>query len=63
MGGSAALALGFVWTARSRAVMREVMALGDPELGTALTDGLDPALDWVRSLGVPAGNRDGLRTR
>ncbi|HEX6349123.1 MAG TPA: FAD-dependent oxidoreductase [Candidatus Dormibacteraeota bacterium] len=53
-GGNAALA-GYIWTARSPEVMREVIPDGDPALGAMLASGLDPALEWVRSLGVHVG--------
>ena len=51
MGGTAVNA-GFVWTAPSYEVLREVNPDGDPALARALVDGFDPAIEWVRSLDV-----------
>src|SRR5436190_7921953 len=54
VGGSAAYA-GFIWTAPSIEVMREVNPHGDPALGARLVDDHSVVLDWVRSLGVHVG--------
>ena len=54
VGGNAALA-GFVWTARSPEVFREVIPEGDSELGAKLVAGLKPAIEWIRSFGVHVG--------
>jgi succinate dehydrogenase/fumarate reductase flavoprotein subunit len=51
MGGTAIHA-GFIWTAPTYEVLREQIPDGDPALARALVDGLDPAIEWVRSLGV-----------
>jgi succinate dehydrogenase/fumarate reductase flavoprotein subunit len=51
VGGSAMYA-GYVWTAESYARMREVNPGGDPDLARVVVDGLEPGLDWIRSLGV-----------
>jgi succinate dehydrogenase/fumarate reductase flavoprotein subunit len=51
LGGSAVYA-GFLWTAPTLDVMREINPDGDPELGARLVDGYDDAVDWVRALGV-----------
>jgi succinate dehydrogenase/fumarate reductase flavoprotein subunit len=51
IGGSATFA-GFIWTAPTLEVMREVNPDGDPELAERLVDGYDPAIEWVRSLGI-----------
>src|SRR3954451_7101518 len=51
LGGSAVYA-GFLWTAPTLGVMREVNPDGDPELGARLVDGYDDAIEWVQSLGV-----------
>jgi succinate dehydrogenase/fumarate reductase flavoprotein subunit len=51
LGGSAARA-GFIWTAPSYEALREAIPDGDPELAARLVEGFEPALDWVRSLGV-----------
>lgn len=51
LGGSAVYA-GFLWTAPTLDVMREVNPEGDPELGARLVDGYDDAIEWVQSLGV-----------
>jgi succinate dehydrogenase/fumarate reductase flavoprotein subunit len=54
IGGTAQYA-GFVWTAPTVEVMREVNPDADPELSALLVEGWAPALDWVRSLGVDVG--------
>jgi succinate dehydrogenase/fumarate reductase flavoprotein subunit len=51
LGGSAARA-GFIWSAPTYEVLREQIPDGDPELAARLIEGFDPAVDWVRSLGV-----------
>jgi succinate dehydrogenase/fumarate reductase flavoprotein subunit len=51
LGGSAARA-GFIWTAPTYEALREAIPDGDPELAARLVEGFEPALDWVRSLGV-----------
>jgi succinate dehydrogenase/fumarate reductase flavoprotein subunit len=51
MGGTAVNA-GFIWTAPTYEVLREVNPDGDPTLARALVDGFDPAIEWVRSLDV-----------
>ena len=61
IGGSAAYA-GFIWTAPTVEVMREVNPDGDPALGRRIVEGYDDALAFVRSLGV-ARRRPGHRAR
>ncbi len=51
IGGSAAYA-GYIWTAPTLAVMREVNPAGNPRLAARVVEGYAGALDWVRSLGV-----------
>ena len=51
VGGSGQYA-GFLWTAPTIQVMREVNPEGDPALGARVVDGYEAAIDWVRSLGV-----------
>jgi succinate dehydrogenase/fumarate reductase flavoprotein subunit len=51
IGGSAAYA-GFIWTAPTVEVMREVNPDGDPSLASRVVEGYSDGLDWVRSLGV-----------
>jgi succinate dehydrogenase/fumarate reductase flavoprotein subunit len=51
IGGSAMYA-GFIWTAPTVEVMREVNAEADPALSAQVVERYDEALDWVRSLGV-----------
>src|SRR4051794_17524944 len=53
LGGSAQWA-GFLWTAPTVEVMREVNPDGDPALGARVVNGYEPALEWVTSLGVDA---------
>jgi succinate dehydrogenase/fumarate reductase flavoprotein subunit len=50
-GGSASYA-GFIWTAPSVEVMREVNSKADPELSSKLAEDYAQAMDWVRSLGI-----------
>jgi len=51
LGGSAVHA-GFVWTAPTLDVLREAVPDGDPDLGSRLIEDFEPAVDWIRSLGV-----------
>lgn len=51
VGGSAAYA-GYIWTAPTVEVMREVNPAADPALADRVVTGYDEAMDWVRSLGV-----------
>src|SRR5262249_11808807 len=51
IGGSGAYA-GFIWTAPTVEVMREVNPDGDPALGRRIVEGYDGALAFVRSLGA-----------
>jgi succinate dehydrogenase/fumarate reductase flavoprotein subunit len=51
VGGSAQYA-GFLWTAPTVAVMREVNPEGDPALGARVVEGYEPAMEWVGSLDV-----------
>jgi hypothetical protein len=55
--GGSALYAGYVWTAESYERMREVNPDGDPELARVVLDGIEPALDWIRSLGVSVGEK------
>jgi succinate dehydrogenase/fumarate reductase flavoprotein subunit len=54
IGGSASYA-GFIWTAPTVDVMREVNPDADPALASRVVERYDEALDWVRSLGVTVG--------
>ncbi|WP_028066604.1 FAD-dependent oxidoreductase [Solirubrobacter soli] len=51
IGGSAVYA-GFIWTAPTDEVMREVNPDGDPALGRRIVEGYEDALAFVRSLDV-----------
>jgi succinate dehydrogenase/fumarate reductase flavoprotein subunit len=51
VGGSAAYA-GFIWTAPTVDVMREVNPDADPDLARGVVEDYAAALDWVRSLDV-----------
>jgi succinate dehydrogenase/fumarate reductase flavoprotein subunit len=51
LGGSAARA-GFIWTAPSYEALRTAIPDGDPALAARLIEGFEPAVEWVRSLGV-----------
>jgi succinate dehydrogenase/fumarate reductase flavoprotein subunit len=51
IGGSAMYA-GFIWTAPTVEVMREVNPDADPALSAQVVEGYSEAIDWVRSLDV-----------
>src|SRR3954447_6633491 len=51
VGGSAQWA-GFLWTAPTVEVMREINPDGDPALGARVVNGYEPAIEWVQSVGV-----------
>src|ERR1700750_1156484 len=51
IGGSAMYA-GFIWTAPTVDVMREVNPTGDPVLSARVVENFADGLNWVRSLGV-----------
>ena len=51
IGGSAMYA-GFIWTAPTIEVMREVNPKGDPALSAQVVEHYGEAMDWVRSLGA-----------
>ncbi len=53
--GGSALYAGYVWTAAGYETMREVNPAGDPALARVVVEGLEPGLDWIRSLGVAVG--------
>jgi succinate dehydrogenase/fumarate reductase flavoprotein subunit len=55
IGGSAMYA-GFIWTAPTVEVMREVNPDADPELSARVVEQYGDALEWVRSLGVTVGD-------
>jgi succinate dehydrogenase/fumarate reductase flavoprotein subunit len=50
--GESAEYAGFLWTAPTLEVMREINPDGDPSLAARLVEGYPDAMDWVRSLGV-----------
>src|SRR6516165_2604605 len=50
--GGSALYAGFIWTAPTVEVMREVNPDADPALAAQLVDHFGEGVDWVRSLGV-----------
>jgi succinate dehydrogenase/fumarate reductase flavoprotein subunit len=54
VGGSAVYA-GFLWTAPTLDVMRRENPGGRSDLTARLVEGFEPAVDWVRSLGVEVG--------
>jgi succinate dehydrogenase/fumarate reductase flavoprotein subunit len=55
IGGSAMYA-GFIWTAPTVDVMREVNPDADPALSARVVERYGEALDWVRSLGTTVGD-------
>jgi succinate dehydrogenase/fumarate reductase flavoprotein subunit len=57
LGGSAALSAGILWTAPDFETLREVVPGGDPELGRALVDGFEFAVEWIRSTGAFVSER------
>jgi len=50
--GGSALHAGFIWTAPSLDALRSAVPDGDPQLGERLIEDFEPAVEWVRSLGV-----------
>jgi succinate dehydrogenase/fumarate reductase flavoprotein subunit len=61
-GGSAALALGFFWTARTTADLLNENPGADPALAELLVSRFDDALDWIRASGVEVRDRMDLET-
>jgi succinate dehydrogenase/fumarate reductase flavoprotein subunit len=57
LGGSATLSAGILWTAPDSETMRRVVPGGDPALGTALAEGFEAAVEWIRSFGVFVSER------
>jgi succinate dehydrogenase/fumarate reductase flavoprotein subunit len=57
LGGSGVLSAGILWTAPDRETLGRVCPHGDPELGGALVDGFDPAVERVRAEGVEVSER------
>ena len=57
VGGSARLSAGILWTAPDYQSLRQVVPGGDPNLGRALVDGFDHAVEWIRSTGVFVSER------
>jgi succinate dehydrogenase/fumarate reductase flavoprotein subunit len=57
LGGSAALSAGILWTAPDAETMHRVVPGGDPALGTALAEGFEAAVEWIRSIGVFVSER------
>ena len=55
IGGSAMYA-GFIWTAPTVEVMREVNPDAEPELSARVVEHYADAMEWVRSLGVTVGD-------
>jgi succinate dehydrogenase/fumarate reductase flavoprotein subunit len=53
-GGNARYA-GFVWTAPDVATILAEIPRGDPELLRAIVENVGAGVDWIRTLGVPAG--------
>ncbi len=53
--GGSVLFAGYAWTAPSRAVVDEVLPLGDMALRHALVDRFADGVEWIRSLGVHVG--------
>lgn len=54
-GGSMRMSGGTVWTAPSMAVMERYVPAGDRARQRALVEGIEPGLEWLRSLGVDTG--------
>jgi succinate dehydrogenase/fumarate reductase flavoprotein subunit len=50
--GGSALHASFIWTAPSLETLRREIPAGDPALAARLIEDFEPAVDWVRSLGV-----------
>jgi succinate dehydrogenase/fumarate reductase flavoprotein subunit len=54
--GGSALYAGYIWTAPTYAVLRDVIPAGDPSLGRRLVGDFPAAVEWVRELGVAVGD-------
>jgi succinate dehydrogenase/fumarate reductase flavoprotein subunit len=61
-GGSAALALGFFWTAKTTADLLNENHGTDPALAELLISRFDDALDWIRTSGAEVRDRMDLET-
>jgi succinate dehydrogenase/fumarate reductase flavoprotein subunit len=57
-GGSMLLSSGVVWRYRTFDDFRRECPDGDPRLQRVIVEGLDEALDWLESLGVPVVRRE-----
>jgi succinate dehydrogenase/fumarate reductase flavoprotein subunit len=57
LGGSGALSAGILWTAPDLHTFAEVCPRGDRELGRALVEGFDGAVDLAREAGVEVSER------
>ena len=57
LGGSGALSAGIVWTAPDLATFTRVCPDGDPDLGRALVEGFDAAVEGVRAAGAAVSDR------
>jgi succinate dehydrogenase/fumarate reductase flavoprotein subunit len=57
LGGSMALAGGYVWTLKSMETYREVVPHGDAEVGRFLVDDFEAGIEWLAQHGVKLGPR------
>ena len=53
IGGSAALSSGFVWTHRDDLGVR--IPLGNPQLQSVVTSGIESGIEWLRGFGIRVG--------
>lgn len=56
-GGSAALSVGMFWAIPDFETLRRRVPLGDPDLGRAVVEDYPAAVETIREMGVPVGER------
>lgn len=56
-GGSAALSVGMFWSMPDFETLRRRVPLGDPDLGRAVVEDYPEAIETIRNMGVPVGER------
>lgn len=56
-GGSAALSVGMFWAMPDFGTLRRRVSLGDPNLGRAVVEDYPAAVEAIRKMGVPVGER------
>jgi phytoene dehydrogenase-like protein len=56
-GGSAALSVGMFWAVPDFETLRRRVPLGDPDLGRAVVEDYPAAVEAIRRMGLPVGDR------